>query len=212
MVPRVVLAADKFKGSLSAAEVAAALEAGIRRAKPGTDVEIVPIADGGDGTVAAALASGFSAVPVHLSGPTGERVMSAYARRGNVAVVELALAIPEHYHLRNGRFRHLARRALAGLLPAEILESEGPNGALDPDRAEMRRAVLDRAIDETSRLQEHPLLARFVDFPEIRRALNSAPSGRGGALKTDGALQTLLLSKFAAWATRRNEPAEGSGG
>lgn len=89
-MPRVLIASDKFKGSLTAAEVADAVGSGLRRGRPDVDVAVVPIADGGDGTVAAALAAGFSAVSVTASGPTGERITAVYARRGDVAVVELA--------------------------------------------------------------------------------------------------------------------------
>lgn len=85
---RVLLATDKFKGSLSAAEVAAALSRGL--APTGVAVARVPVADGGDGTLDAALASGFSRVPVRVTGPTGEPVDTAYAVRGSTAVVELA--------------------------------------------------------------------------------------------------------------------------
>ncbi|HET6988693.1 MAG TPA: glycerate kinase [Kribbella sp.] len=90
---RVVVASDKFKGTLTSAEVAAAIGAGVRRALPGTTVVPIPVADGGDGTLAAAVAAGFELVPVTASGPTGEPVHTAYARgRGSrdVAVVELA--------------------------------------------------------------------------------------------------------------------------
>jgi glycerate 2-kinase len=89
-MPRVLIASDKFKGSLTAVEVADAVGRGLRRGCPDVDVAVVPIADGGDGTVAAALAAGFAAVEVTASGPTGERVRARYARRGDVAVVELA--------------------------------------------------------------------------------------------------------------------------
>lgn len=87
---RVVLASDKFKGSLSAVEVADALGRGLRRAVPTVDLVRVPVADGGDGTLDAFAASGFQRHPVTVSGPTGERVLTSYARRGDVAVVELA--------------------------------------------------------------------------------------------------------------------------
>ncbi|WP_083898387.1 glycerate kinase [Nocardia vinacea] len=87
---RVLIASDKFKGSLTAAQVGAAVRGGIHRVRPGADVSVVPIADGGDGTVAAALAAGFEAVLVTASGPTGEAVCTAYARRDDIAVVELA--------------------------------------------------------------------------------------------------------------------------
>jgi glycerate kinase len=87
---RLVVASDKFKGSLPAAEVAAALARGVRRVAPSADVRAIPVADGGDGTLAAAAAAGFTLVPVTVTGPTGEPVRTAYARRGGTAIVELA--------------------------------------------------------------------------------------------------------------------------
>ncbi|MGP4028895.1 glycerate kinase [Actinomadura sp. 3N407] len=86
----VVVAPDKFKGSLSARRVAGHLAAGLRAAAPGLDVVEVPVADGGDGTVEAALSAGFRSVPVIAEGPTGEPVTTAFALRGGVAVVEMA--------------------------------------------------------------------------------------------------------------------------
>ncbi|MET9269941.1 glycerate kinase [Kribbella sp. NPDC003557] len=87
---RVVVASDKFKGTLTSAEVAAAVGAGVRRACPDATVVAVPVADGGDGTLAAAVAAGYTLVPHTASGPTGEPVQSGYARLGDTAVVELA--------------------------------------------------------------------------------------------------------------------------
>jgi glycerate 2-kinase len=87
---RVVVAPDKFKGSLTAAQVAARVAAGLARAAPGVEVAQVPVADGGDGTLEAAVSAGYRRVPVHAEGPTGEPVDTAYAERDGVAVVELA--------------------------------------------------------------------------------------------------------------------------
>ena len=87
---RVVVAPDKFKGSLTAPQVAARVAAGLSRAAPGIEVVQVPVADGGDGTLEAALSAGFRRVPVRAEGPTGEPVDTAYAERDGVAVVELA--------------------------------------------------------------------------------------------------------------------------
>ncbi|MER6970161.1 glycerate kinase [Nocardioides sp. NPDC000445] len=87
---RVLVASDKFKGSLTAAEVAAAVSAGMRRGSPGVVVDAIPVADGGDGTLAAAESAGFVLVPVTVAGSTGEPVRTAYARRDDIAVVELA--------------------------------------------------------------------------------------------------------------------------
>src|SRR3712207_1272644 len=87
---RVVVAPDKFKGSLSAPQVAAHLAAGLARAVPGTEVVQVPVADGGDGTLDAAVSAGYRRVPVSAQGPTGEPVEPAYADRDGIAVVEMA--------------------------------------------------------------------------------------------------------------------------
>lgn len=89
-MPSVLIASDKFKGSLTASEVADAVGDGVRRALPHVRVCCTPVADGGDGTLAAALAAGFTEVPVTASGPTGQPVRTRYARRGTTAVVELA--------------------------------------------------------------------------------------------------------------------------
>ncbi|MFD6556191.1 glycerate kinase, partial [Streptomyces sp. NPDC058398] len=57
--PRVLIAADKFKGSLTAVQVAERVTAGLRRVAPHAEIESLPVADGGDGTVDAAVAAGF---------------------------------------------------------------------------------------------------------------------------------------------------------
>ncbi|HET7326876.1 MAG TPA: glycerate kinase [Nocardioidaceae bacterium] len=89
-MPHVLVAPDKFKGSLPAREVADSLIRGIRSTDPAVDAVAVPVADGGDGTLAAALAAGYTRVPVTANGPTGGPVQTAYARRDAVAVVEMA--------------------------------------------------------------------------------------------------------------------------
>nr|WP_246326083.1 glycerate kinase [Actinomycetospora corticicola] len=56
----------------------------------GHTVELCPIADGGDGTVDAAVAAGFERRALTAAGPTGEPVATSFARSGDTAVVELA--------------------------------------------------------------------------------------------------------------------------
>lgn len=87
---RVLLAPDKFKGTLAAADVAAHVAAGIATVRPNVPIVRVPVADGGDGTLVAAETAGFTRELVTATGPTGKPVVSAYARRGNEAVIELA--------------------------------------------------------------------------------------------------------------------------
>ena len=86
----VVVAPDKFKGSLPAPQVADCVIRGLRAVDDGIDAIAIPVADGGEGTLAAALAAGFERVPVVASGPTGRPVQTAYARREGLAVVEMA--------------------------------------------------------------------------------------------------------------------------
>lgn len=87
---RVVVAPDKFKGSLPAREVAGCVIRGLRAVDRGIDAIAIPVADGGEGTLEAALAAGFARVPVVASGPTGRPVQTAYARRDGLAVIEMA--------------------------------------------------------------------------------------------------------------------------
>ncbi|WP_066936006.1 glycerate kinase [Microtetraspora fusca] len=88
MRDHVVIAPDKFRGSLTAADVAARVAAGLG------DVPTlrIPVADGGDGTVDAVVACGFTRVEVEVTGPVGDPVRASYAARDGVAVVELAEA------------------------------------------------------------------------------------------------------------------------
>ncbi|WP_152364592.1 glycerate kinase [Microlunatus speluncae] len=97
---RIVIAPDKFKGSLTAVEVARALADGL--ATMPIEVDQVPVADGGEGTVEAALSaapdgSGFRAETVAVTGPLGDPVRATYAIGPSdtgkpIAVIELATA------------------------------------------------------------------------------------------------------------------------
>jgi glycerate kinase len=89
---RVVIAPDKFKGSLDAAAVASALAAGVRDVVADAVCVLIPMADGGDGTVAAFLASGARARRVRVTGPVGDPVGATYAREDGTAIIEMAAA------------------------------------------------------------------------------------------------------------------------
>ena len=89
-MPHVLIAPDKFKGTLTAAQVAAAVGRGLTAARPTITAVELPVADGGDGTLDAAIAAGFTRVPVRVNGPLGDPVETAYAVRDGVAVLEMA--------------------------------------------------------------------------------------------------------------------------
>lgn len=79
---KVVIAPDKFAGTLSAAEAAAAMADGWRAARPRDEVVAVPMADGGEGTleVVAAAVKGAARVPVEVVDPRGRPVEAAWLR------------------------------------------------------------------------------------------------------------------------------------
>lgn len=94
---RVVIAPDKFKGTLDAAHVAEALATGWRRADPRAEIEEVPVADGGEGTLDALVAAlGGEVRREWVTGPLGDPVEAEYALveapEGQEAVVEMARA------------------------------------------------------------------------------------------------------------------------
>jgi glycerate kinase len=86
----VLISPDKFKGTARARQVAEALASGIAATAPDTVLELLPVADGGDGTVEALLAAGFGALTVPTFGALGEPAETTVAVREGLAVLELA--------------------------------------------------------------------------------------------------------------------------
>lgn len=92
MNDRVLVAPDKFKGSLAAADVAARVADGLARSGFAGEIATLPVADGGDGTVASAVSAGYRRVELGVRGPTGKGVTAAFALRDGTAVIEAAQA------------------------------------------------------------------------------------------------------------------------
>ena len=92
---RIVIAPNAFKGSLSALEAATAIGEGIRNAVPDAELVLVPIADGGDGTVDALVAATQGERrTLRVRGPLGDPVDAEYGLidGGSTAVIEMAKA------------------------------------------------------------------------------------------------------------------------
>jgi glycerate kinase len=90
---KIVVAPDKFKGSLSAGEAAAAISRGLRHHFPSAEVVEIPIADGGEGTMALISESlGAEQVEVEVTGPMGMPVNARYGIAGRRAVMEMSAA------------------------------------------------------------------------------------------------------------------------
>ncbi|GAA2186853.1 glycerate kinase [Leucobacter alluvii] len=89
---RIVVAPDKFKDALDARSVGDALADGIRSVEADADISVVPMADGGEGTLDAAIAAGFAVSRVTVTGPLGAPVDAEFAQHATTAVIELARA------------------------------------------------------------------------------------------------------------------------
>lgn len=93
MPPRVVVAPDKFKGSCTAREAADAIVLGLRDAwADAVSYVVIPLADGGDGTVAAFLDAGATPQHARSVDALGAPVDVTYARSGTTAILEMAAA------------------------------------------------------------------------------------------------------------------------
>ncbi|WP_298176571.1 glycerate kinase [Saccharomonospora sp.] len=89
---RVVVAPDKFKGSLTAVEAAEAMAAGVHDALPEAHVDRCPVADGGEGTLDVLRAAGGRHLDVRVSGPLSEPIEAYYVVLDDRAYVESARA------------------------------------------------------------------------------------------------------------------------
>ncbi|WP_405845398.1 glycerate kinase [Streptomyces platensis] len=150
-----LIAADKFKGSLTAVEVAGHVTAGLRRVVPGLTVSAVPVADGGDGTTQAAVAAGFAPQRVQVTGPTGVPVTAAFALRGDgTAVVEMAEA---------SGLQHLPKGVFAPLTATTYGTGELLLAALDAGATSIVFGVGGSATTDGGAGMLAALGARFLD-------------------------------------------------
>ena len=93
---RFLVAPDSFKGSLSANQAGQVIESALTQEIPQAVVEVVPMADGGEGTVDAFLLStDGKRIEVEVTGPTGEKIQSYYGVLGDgeTAVIEAATIV-----------------------------------------------------------------------------------------------------------------------
>ena len=122
---KIVIAPDSFKESLSALDVANAIEQGLRQVIPNCDIIKIPVADGGEGTVQSMVdATGGSIISLEVMGPLGIKVQAHYGilgdalntasasstsltdkshQHGAIAVIEMASASGLHHVQRSQR-------------------------------------------------------------------------------------------------------------
>jgi len=92
---RVVIAPDSFKGCLNAVDAALAMRRGVQRVYPDSVIDMIPMADGGEGTVDAILcAVRGEKIKINVTDPLGRPIGAAYALidKGETAIIEMAAA------------------------------------------------------------------------------------------------------------------------
>lgn len=228
--PRVVVAPDKFKGSATAAEVAAALARGLARTAPAARVLRRPIADGGEGTVDLLVEHGWEVRSATVQGPLGDPVEARWARRGTTAVVEAAAACglgllpgpPTARTAVDASTRGVGRLLDVALEPGVDRVVVGIGGTASTDGG--RGAVASVLGDLLGELPERWAGIRLEVACDVRNPLlgpTGAAAVYGPQKGADPATVRRLESRLAAWAARVAEargrdlaglPGAGAGG
>ncbi|WP_322760222.1 glycerate kinase [Frankia sp. Cr2] len=164
---RIVVAPNAFKGTLTANEAAHAMADGVGDTYQHADIVMRPVADGGDGTVAAALAAGFTRHEATVSGPLGTAVRAAFAIRDDAAVLEMAEA---------SGLRLMPRGRLAPLVASTVGTGELVRAALDAGARRLLLGAGGSATTDGGAGMASALGVRFLD-----RAGRPLPPG-GAAL------------------------------
>ena len=88
---KIIIAPDSFKESLPANQVAEAIKRGFKKALPDSECVLLPVGDGGEGTVDAIKSSlGLEEKTVQVTGPFGDEVLMSYFQKGDLALFEVA--------------------------------------------------------------------------------------------------------------------------
>ena len=124
-------------------------------------------------------------------------------------VMELCLSIPEEQFLRNGEPRALIRRAMAGILPPEIL-AERRKGLQSADWHLGFTAARPEMLREIERLEASPMARRCLDLPRLRRTLEDWPTG--GWHRPEVQVNAMLALSRGRWAGRVIRRIEGGNG
>jgi glycerate kinase len=91
---KIIIAPQAFKGGLGALEAAQAMQEGVLRALPNAETALVPVADGGGGTLEALVGGEGRYFESRVAGPLGEQVTARWGvtAGGRTAVIEMAQA------------------------------------------------------------------------------------------------------------------------
>ncbi len=206
---RVLVAPDKFAGTLTAVQAAEAIAEGWRRQAPADELDLAPMADGGPGFVDVLHAAlGGDLVATTVPGPLGEDVPATTLFVGGTAYVESAQACG--VHLTGGRRGEEATSRGVGVLIARAAEAGarrvvvglGGSGSNDGGAGVLAAlgATADRPLDRGA--QALPGITR-VTLPQVDVALVAASdvdnplTGMFGATKTFGPQKGVAEDRIA---------------
>jgi hypothetical protein len=123
-------------------------------------------------------------------------------------VIELALAIPDRLWVKDGRERHLARTALADLLPREYQRRGRGNDDLGPDFLMMAKRIEPQVLAEIDRMEREGRLSHRFDFPRMRAMLTRRrieDHNSGSEYDTRQAMLGFLAARYIEWFRRDND-------
>ena len=120
----------------------------------------------------------------------------------DMRVVELGLAIPEEFSVKNGRTRYLARAALKDLYPPEYQDRPPGSDDLGPDFLMMAKLIEPRVLAEIDRMEKAGRLSRYFDFPRMRAMLTRRTveqHASGNEYDTRQAMLAFLVARYIEW-------------
>lgn len=188
-MPRFLIASDKFKGSLTAPQACEAMARGIQRRFPGAEIDLCPIADGGEGFVDAILsASHGRRVKVPCQDALGRDIEASYgvleSPEGKTAILEMAeaaglwrLANDEHFPMDSHTYGvgQLLRHAAAIEKADHIVIGIG-GSATNDGGAGMLAALGARFLDAAGKtLQPTPRALQSLDRIDLRDIIALPP-------------------------------------
>jgi glycerate kinase len=211
---RVLIAPDKFAGTLTAAEAAAAIASGLRQATPDVEPVLLPLSDGGPGLLEVAEnARGGRRVPVDTVDPLGRPLRSEVLVSDGDVYVESALAIGLHLLTKQERDPERATSAgLADLLRAALAQEGlriivGLGGSATVDGG---RGMIEALGADGDRLRQRELVALCdVDNPLL--GISGAAAVFGPQKGADASAVQRLEAKLRAWAEEIGLPADQPG-
>lgn len=170
---RVVIAPDKFKGRLTAAQAADAIERGMRAVLHDAEFVVAPMADGGEGTVDAFVRAGAQPRTVRVRGPLGDPVDAVFALLKDTAIVEMAAAsgleliAPDRRDIMHADTYGTGELLLAALDAGARRVIVGAGGSATNDAGTgMLRALGVRFVSETGEALDRAI-ARYERLDEI---------------------------------------------